>query len=80
MRWRGIVLETRVGLKYKGMTELREFLARRGRSILAHGLVPIRKEDAQGLFKAARELLLEEIKDFDRACALLQFPWLEQDD
>lgn len=71
-----VILGTRVGVQFKGSAFLHEYLTKRADSILAHGLGPIDSEDARTFFRAARDLFLVEIEDFDERCRLLQFPWL----
>lgn len=74
-----VVLKTRVGMDYRKSASLREFLARRSTSILAHGLAPTDLADARTYFAAARQLFEVEIEKLTELCGLLQFPWIDSD-
>lgn len=72
-----IILETSAGKRYREIEVLREFLAQRTDSILAHGLRPIEMGDPGRVFAAASGLFEGEIENFASQCELLQFPWVK---
>lgn len=75
-----MLLDTRVGDRFKESEDLRQLLGTRSTSILAHGMSPIELVEAARYFSAGRDLFMVEIPDFDELSALLQFPWLEADE
>jgi CRISPR-associated protein (TIGR02710 family) len=65
-----------IGVTFTGDPVMREFLESRSESILAHGLRPASREEAQRVMDHGRELLRLEIAELDDLEARLQFPWL----
>lgn len=71
-----IILETTAGEHYKNSELLREFLARRSDSVLAHGMMPVNGGEPEKLFSAVADLFKVEIDDFEAQSRRLQFPWI----
>ncbi len=59
------------------MKTLKNMLARRNKSITAHGLKNMSRETFEELYHSLLPLLKNHIKDFNTLSATLQFPWLK---
>lgn len=54
-----------VGKKFIEDNRMKDMLAKRNSSILAHGLVPVEEEDGERMFGKVREYVELVVKDFD---------------
>lgn len=70
------ILGVNVGVKFTGDAVMRNFLESRADSILAHGLRPAGREDAQRVMDHTCELARTEIPELDQLSRQLQFPWI----
>lgn len=72
-----IIMQAPLGVRFKEDPVMREFLDKRGDSILAHGLDPVEGEEALRYMTRARDLFRVVIPEFDTISCRLQFPWLD---
>jgi CRISPR-associated protein (TIGR02710 family) len=71
-----VILGSPVGRHFKADPAMRHFLEQRAESMLAHGIRPTTRPEAQEFMDHARDLFAVEIVDFNRIGCALQFPWL----
>lgn len=72
-------LDDPLGALYAQNATLRGALADRYRSILAHGVRPLAREDATGFLKEVARVAASEFPDFHARCGASDFPWLSAD-
>jgi len=71
-------LGDKAGKKFLEDSTMNGMLAKRNISILAHGLVPVKKEDAEGMFEGVKEYIKPVIKDASSLMKKLGFPKLRE--
>jgi CRISPR-associated protein (TIGR02710 family) len=69
-------LEDEVGKKFLEDNRMKDMLAKRNSSILAHGLVPVEKEDAEKMFESVTEYVELVVKDASSLMEKAEFPKL----
>lgn len=70
------LLDDPAGLNFVADARLQASLKRRDFGLLAHGIQPIRFDEAEDFVVASTKFLRMEIENFDSLCPALQFPWL----
>jgi CRISPR-associated protein (TIGR02710 family) len=70
------ILGARVGQVFDQDPVLRQFLALRSGSILAHGLHSVSRSDGERFMHHSRSVFQIEIEHFDELTRQMQFPWL----
>jgi len=65
-----------VGKKFLEDKKMQDLLSRRNNSILAHGLVPVKREDAERMFESVREYVELVVEDAEGLMRESEFPKL----
>jgi len=65
-----------VGKKFLEDKKMQDLLSRRNNSILAHGLVPVKREDAERMFESVREYVELVVEDAEGLMIESEFPRL----
>ena len=65
-----------IGKKFLEDKKMQDLLSRRNKSILAHGLVPVKREDAERMFESVREYVELAVEDAEGLMRESEFPKL----
>jgi len=65
-----------VGKKFLEDKKMQDLLSKRNKSILAHGLVPVKREDAERMFESVREYVEQVVEDAEGLMRESEFPKL----
>ena len=65
-----------IGKKFLEDKKMQDLLSRRNKSILAHGLVPVKREDAERMFESVREYVELVVEDAEGLMRESEFPKL----
>ena len=64
-----------VGKKFLEDKKMQDLLSRRNKSILAHGLVPVKREDAERMFESVRGYVELVVEDAEGLMIESEFPY-----